>query len=235
MHKYLIVLLNIAAFVAVFSIGSASYADLGPQCTATNCDHIYPTGLPPESCREYCNSSTVCTFAGNDMPMGGFWGESFLNDPELKIYNYKVLNMVGDEKFPNGVNALEYCTVYCNEKLDECTTDECRVAFQPAVIDCSKVRKEDRAECESSCTGNILTSACGRDCLTKGVSETGVVKRGCEYLCMPMNDCYDEDNCATLPLNKTNHWSLLAVLMTLLALGTAGLIAFFNRKSAPRA
>lgn len=237
MNHYLVAL-KCLIIAGILLINNVCLADAGPSCSyeRTYCDTIHPTGFTRNDCLDYCKTSSVCSYnsiqSNPEQRFGGFWSEPFLNDPEFKIYNYKVVNQKGDKKFPFGVNVLDYCKTYCTEQEALCDDDECRANFVIQSVDCTQVEDEtQRAECESTCHDNILTSECGKTCLAAGISEPDVVKRGCEYLCQSFTNCYVDDECRALPKKQDTHWSLLAILFALLAITTTGLITFLNRKN----
>ena len=228
--KCIIFLSSLAIFCGFCSTCFADVATCGPTF---QCKSIYPTGFDPAECEAYCQYSDVCQYGSfNNQLFGGFWAESFLDDPEFLVYNYKVIDGVGDQRYPVGATVLQYCTDYCNEEMKNCQDDACRAKFAPQDIDCSSISNEqDRMACENGCHNNILTSACGRSCLVQGIDDDDVVNRGCQYLCQSFYDCNSEESCTSLPLKQKKDWSILTLLIAVLTIVTTGLIFRMGRKS----
>lgn len=219
MNKYFARFSCMAMMVGTFMLCSTGFADVGPTCGGGGYYHC----IEPFQCdiTEYCTISEYTD--GDHFATGMGMNTSFTTG----VMNYYIVD--------RGQSVREYCKNYCRISEAACETDECREQYQPVNIDCSQIEDiDDRKECEYRCNDEILSSKCGMNCILNGVADDDAY-RGCVFAAnQEYEDCLrahsDDDDCATLPLRQTNHWSLLSILLTFLMVVTSGLIIFVNHK-----
>ncbi len=227
MKKIHIRTLGFTLLLVLFGACNICYADLGPTCGSGG-SSAYPCS---ESAGIECYGY-FCRVGKDDFGkynvLGGVgW------DRRDTFFITNILNFM---IYDRGQTVADYCKQYCRNMEAACDTDECHARFQPVNVECSLIEDEDqRRECEYRCNDTILSSSCGLDCILNGVSDDDAYN-GCEWASGVMIDeCYaaenNDEDCATLPLKQTNHWSLLSILLTLLVVVTSGLIVVVNRKN----